>query len=280
MSGEKSETRRRMEDFDETLRTSASTSASVDTKSRKDIDTYVEIGRSLQNLRRTVYDMVKEDASHTKTTSHVEIHHHHSHHSRHADTHQNDSTIILTPSSIQDSSHIGSGTMRGNHTPVTDQDYEFQQQQQQYRGDQGRHSKTRISTPYRRIPREYDEYEHIQQIRKEDFDSETNTPTHHEKTERNSSSSKSKGSRSDSSKKSKKSRKNHRDIADIEDKESTAIDSPRNSAQNTGSSSNSSNSSSPSSDDSSIEHMLPSAAAEVSQSIAVIVGQHEEKFVQ
>jgi len=52
------------EDFDETLRMSQSTAASIESaKPIPDIHPYLEIGKSLQNLRRSVFDMYTDEVN-------------------------------------------------------------------------------------------------------------------------------------------------------------------------------------------------------------------------
>ena len=198
MFGEDSSRGHRLADsveFEEASRVSESTTASVDASRRRaDVNTYVEIGRSLQDLRRTVYDMAKREGGSGNRTSPPQNHIHSSSHISHtshvSDNSRTDSHShhIHTPNNANDHLNFSSGNpIHGHYTPPTEGHYEFQKEQQEYRGDQARHSKNRVSTPYRHVPREYDYYESIQQITAQDLNMESGDATSPGNSNRNKS---------------------------------------------------------------------------------------------
>lgn len=285
--------------FDDSLRMSASTAATIESmKPLPDIHPYLEIGKSLQNLRRSVFDMYKEEvtkssrsgskssppSTHTtsnSTSSHIEHNYLHS-------ENQNNRTSMFSPSSTMDPSmHTAENTQ---HTPVTESQYDFQHQQQQYRGDQGRHSKTRVSTPYRHTQQTYEEIGNIRKFSANELDDSA------ESEERSPKISGS-GSRRRASKSHKSSHHEHRSGSKVSHDEKmeegggagtgTGADTPLSSASPAAASSRPVNFEDSSSEDSrsgdgnsSDSPKAESAAVEVSHSIAVIVGQHEERFTK
>lgn len=151
------------EDFDETLRMSQSTAASIESaKPIPDIHPYLEIGKSLQNLRRSVFDMYTDEVNksvrsaertspplattHQHSTTNSSNHHHTSRFEAHYHTSQHDS-ILLTPSAFAENSigRLASGHSSAAHRTPTSEDREP-------------HNKHRTSTPYRHIQRDSDDF--------------------------------------------------------------------------------------------------------------------------
>ncbi len=150
------------EDFDETLRMSQSTAASIESaKPIPDIHPYLEIGKSLQNLRRSVFDMYTDEvnksvrsaertsppltsAHHSATNS--ANRHHESHFESHYRTSQHDS-IMLTPSAFTENSigRLASNNGSGAHRTPTSKDHESR-------------NKNRTSTPYRHVKQDSDDF--------------------------------------------------------------------------------------------------------------------------
>lgn len=271
------------EHFDDTLRMSASTAATIESaKPLPDIHPYLEIGKSLQNLRRSVFDMYKEEVtkstrsgskssppdshatSHT-STSHVQ----HSYEHISSEAYNN---VLLTPGSMMDPSMHNSGNM--HHTPTTEQQYDFQHQQQQYRGDQGRHSKARVSTPYRHTQQTFDEIGNIRKFTSNELDDSGESE---ERSPKKSGS----GSKKDKAKGRKSSRRERSGSKAALDAREEGTDTPLSGAS-PDATSRPMNFESSSEDSKSGEDAespkAGSAAVEVSHSIAVIVGQHEERF--
>ena len=153
---------RGFEDFDETLRMSQSTAASIEsTKPIPDIHPYLEIGKSLQNLRRSVFDMYTDEVNksvrsaernspplatvhHSATNS--SNHHHESHFESHYRTSQHDS-ILLTPSAFTENStgKLASNNSAGVHRTPTSKDRELR-------------NNNRTSTPYRHVKQDSDDF--------------------------------------------------------------------------------------------------------------------------
>lgn len=270
--------------FDETLRMSASTAASIESgKPVPGIHPYLEIGKSLQNLRRSVFDMYKDEVtksnrqksspptvtSHTAASNHSSSHaEHHYEHSRN----ESHNTVLLTPGSVMD-------PLAGNlhHTPVTEQQYAFQHQQQQYRGDQARHSKGRVSTPYRHTQQTFED---IGNIRKFSSTELNDSGESEELSPKNSSSG---GRKSHSTRRSARRERSgsHANLGEREDGMDTPLsgNSPEAASRPMNFEDTSSEDSRAAGEDGA-STKAASAAVEVSHSIAVIVGQHEERFTK
>jgi hypothetical protein len=250
------------------------------------INPYVEIGKSLQNLRKTVYDMARKDAEH-------EVHlpalpafrrsppgpHHNEflNHSSHATTlnyNQHD-TSYRTPGVHIDEHSSSAGHAR--FTPPHDLQYGGLHHHNDRSSAQNMQSKGRFSTPYHRQPRGYEAYDGVPHMSARDLqDSEADEAeapggSHH------------RSSKTGNSGNAKKRRNRHREKASDAAESAGAAITPLHSAtasptaqSEVSGSSGSSAESSPAGESAAPLH----AAVEVSQSIAVIVGQHEERFIK
>jgi hypothetical protein len=272
-------------EFDET---SASSTPSVEGSSRRaaDVNTYVEIGKSLQDLRRNVYNMVKKDAAinigprpesrHSPPQYHV----HTSYSNRTSEYSRNEqSTTFHTPGGTHQALHIPAGdTANGPCTPPNNQAH-FTPSSRDHHGDSAAQLKARVSTPYRQVPRGYDEFENIQQITAQDLNGSEDGEEHSENVPRSRRRS---GSGSGSGKKkSSRSRRSHVGKSGGGAVPMGSGEGGRSPADGAAHGSDSTGSSPSGSEQTEEEDSrLASAAAEVSQSIAVIVGQHEERFVK
>lgn len=271
-------------EFDET---SASSTPSVEGSNRRaaDVNTYVEIGKSLQDLRRNVYNMVKKDAAinvgprpesrHSPPQYHV----HTSYSNRTSEYSRNErSASFSTPSGIHQPLHIPVGDAEdGPYTPPNNQAHS-KPSSRDHHGDSAAQLKARVSTPYRQVPRTYDEFENIQQITAQDLNGSEEGEEYAENVPRNRRRSGS-GSGSGKKKSSRSRRSQHGGKSGAVPM--APAEGGRSAADGSGQGSESTGSSPSGSDQTEGEDgRLASAAAEVSQSIAVIVGQHEERFVK
>ena len=243
--------RNRFEDFDETLRLSQSTAASIEsTKPIPDIHPYLEIGKSLQNLRRSVFDMYTDEVNksvrsaertspplataHHSTTNSTN-HHHESHFESHYRTSQHDS-ILLTPSAFTENStgRLASNNSSGAHRTPTSKDRELR-------------NKNRTSTPYRHVKQDSDDFGgSVHKFSASDLNDSREEPLAQNRAER--------------------SRVEVRPGDDLASHSSTDTGSDSSRDEHTHHRSKDKNS------------MNASASVEVGHAIAVIVGQHEERF--
>jgi len=282
------------EQFDETLRMSQSTIASFESaKPTPDIHPYLEIGKSLQNLRRSVFDMYKDEVSksvrstdrnspplatyHSTTTSTSQYYESTFESNNSRDAHQRGS-VILTPSAIADSSRHSTGHKTDSHRASSTQ---YDNHNHSTPQDDSRHSKNRNSTPYRQTTHEYGDVGHIPHFSAADLNEsgDEDAPTDR-RTSHGNYSSRESTTRTQADNQKRIMRSGSESLSDAVSPQRRRFHSHSHTVQADDASRDSQDT-----DSSREEHKgrdkgaaSNSASAEVSHSIALIVGQHEEKF--
>lgn len=278
------------------MRLSQSTAASfVSEKHAPDIHPYLEIGKSLQNLRRSVFDMYKDEVTKSGRLSErnsppiATVHHSSSSSTSHMHelnfesirTQVHNSSIEQTPSSYPDVSKQAAKQNSGSaRTPL----FQAQLLQQQNQEDNAHNSKNRASTPYRNTRREYDEdisqIPHFTAADLDDSSDEHSPPARTSRNHRSNSTPPVRLTSGGSHKHTPRSLESKRSQnASYTDELSPHHRYRQTRSHEQGSQVGSDDSSNSSREGRATqnEHAV-NASVEVSHAIAVIVGQHEERF--